>query len=51
MRQDSGRFHSFSKRDLEAFRVMDKSLMPENLMEQLNVTQLHDIFAFLMTLE
>lgn len=51
LREENGRFHSFNKKDLEEFRVLDKSLMPENLMEQLTVKQLHDLFAFLMTLE
>jgi putative heme-binding domain-containing protein len=50
LREENGRFHSFLKRDLEAFHPMDKSLMPENIPEQLTVKQLHDIFAFLMTL-
>lgn len=51
MREENGRFHSFAKRDLEDFRVMDKSMMPDNMAEQLTVKQLHDLFAFLMTLE
>jgi putative heme-binding domain-containing protein len=51
LREENGKFHSFLKKDLEAFRVMDKSMMPDNLAEQLTVKQLHDIFAFLMTLE
>lgn len=51
LREENGRFHSLMKRDLEDFRVMDKSLMPENIAEQLTVKQLHDLFAFLMTLE
>jgi putative heme-binding domain-containing protein len=51
LREENGRFHSFNKRDLEDFRVMDKSLMPDNMAEQLTVKQLHDVFAFLMTLE
>jgi putative heme-binding domain-containing protein len=51
LREENGRFHSLMKKDLEAFRVMDKSMMPDNLAEQLTVKQLHDIFAFLMTLE
>ncbi|HLJ12672.1 MAG TPA: c-type cytochrome [Planctomycetaceae bacterium] len=51
LREENGLFHSFNKRDLEEFRVMDKSMMPENLAEQLTVKQLHDVFAFLMTLE
>ena len=51
LREENGHFHSFTKRELEAFRVSDKSLMPDNLVEQLTVKQLHDLFAFLMTLE
>ena len=51
LREENGRFHSFMKRDLDAFRVLDKSLMPDNIAEQLTVKQLHDLFAFLMTLE
>ncbi|MGE5192984.1 MAG: c-type cytochrome [Deltaproteobacteria bacterium] len=51
MFEEDGRFHSFLKRDLEDFRVMDTSMMPDNIAEQLTVKQLHDIFAFLMTLE
>jgi len=51
LREENGRFHSLTKRDLEEFRVMDKSMMPDNIAEQLTVKQLHDIFAFLMTLE
>ena len=51
LREENGRFHSFMKRDLEEFHVLEKSLMPDNLPEQLTVRQLHDLFAFLMTLE
>ena len=51
LREENGRFHSLFKRDLETFKVLKKSLMPENYSEQLNVKQLHDVFAFLMTLE
>jgi putative heme-binding domain-containing protein len=47
LREENGRFHSLMKRDLDEFRVMDKSLMPENM----TVKQLHDLFAYLMTLE
>lgn len=50
-REENGRYHSYRKSELEAFRVDDKSLMPDNIAEQLNVKQLHDVFAFLMTLE
>jgi cytochrome c oxidase cbb3-type subunit 3 len=51
LREENGRFHSFAKRDLEAFHVLETSLMPANHAEQLTVKQLHDVFAFLMTLE
>jgi putative heme-binding domain-containing protein len=51
LREENGRFHSFMKRDLDDFRVMDTSMMPDNIVDQLTVKQLHDIFAFLMTLE
>jgi putative heme-binding domain-containing protein len=51
LREENGRFHSLFKRDLEAFKILKKSLMPDNYSEQLNVKQLHDVFAFLMTLD
>ena len=51
LREENGRFHSLLKRDLEEVKVMTKSLMPENLAELLTVKDLHDIFAYLMTLE
>jgi putative heme-binding domain-containing protein len=51
LREENGRFHSFLKRDLEEVKGMTKSLMPENLTELLTVKDLHDLFAFLMTLE
>ena len=51
LREENGRFHSFTKRELDGFEVLKKSLMPETLIDQLTVRQLHDIFAFLMTLE
>jgi putative heme-binding domain-containing protein len=51
LREENGRFHSFMKHDLDDFRVMDTSMMPDNIAEQLTVKQLHDIFAFLTTLE
>ena len=50
-REENGRFHSFQKRDLEEFQVLKTSLMPDNLAEQLTVKQLHDLFAFLLSLE
>jgi len=49
--EENGRFHSFLKRDLEEFKVLKKSLMPENVAELLSVKELHDVFAYLMTLE
>ena len=51
LHEETGRFHSFLKRDLEEVKVMTKSLMPENFAELLTVKELHDLFAFLMTLE
>jgi putative heme-binding domain-containing protein len=51
LREENGRFHSFDKRDLDAVIVLKKSLMPENIAEHLTVRELHDLFAFLMTLE
>lgn len=49
--EENGRFHSFLKRDLEEVKVLKKSLMPENFGELLTVKELHDLFAYLMTLE
>lgn len=51
LREENGRFHSFFKRDLDDVKVQKKSLMPENLAEQLTVKDLHDVFAYLMSLE
>jgi putative heme-binding domain-containing protein len=51
LREENGQFHSFLKRDLEEVSVLKKSLMPENFAEQLTVKELHDLFAFLMTLQ
>ena len=51
LREENGRFHSLRKRDLDEIQVMKKSLMPENLAELLTVKELHDLFAYLMTLE
>ncbi len=51
LREENGQFHSYHKRDLEEVQKLDISLMPGNLVENLNVKQLHDLFAFLMTLE
>jgi putative heme-binding domain-containing protein len=49
--EENGRFHSLLKRDLEDFKVLKTSLMPENIAELLTVKELHDVFAYLMTLE
>jgi putative heme-binding domain-containing protein len=49
--EENGRFHSMLKRDLDEMKVMTKSLMPENYGELLTVKELHDIFAYLLTLE
>jgi putative heme-binding domain-containing protein len=51
LREENGRFHSLMKRDLEEVKVLKKSLMPENFAEVLTVKDLHDLFAYLMTLE
>lgn len=51
LREQDGRFHSLQKSDLEQFAVAKKSLMPENMPEVLTVKELHDLFAFLMSLE
>jgi putative heme-binding domain-containing protein len=51
LREENGRFHSFAKSELESVDVLKKSLMPENIAEQLTVKELHDLFAFLLTLE
>jgi cytochrome c oxidase cbb3-type subunit III len=51
LHEETGRFHSLLKRDLEEVKVLKKSLMPENFVEVLTVRELHDLFAYLMTLE
>ena len=51
LREENGRFHSFLKNELEMVTVLKKSLMPDNVAELLTVKELHDLFAFLMTLE
>jgi putative heme-binding domain-containing protein len=51
LREENGRFHSFLKNELESAFVLKKSLMPENVAEVLTVKELHDVFAFLMSLE
>jgi putative heme-binding domain-containing protein len=49
--EENGRFHSLLKRDLDEMKVMTKSLMPENYGDLLTVRELHDLFAYLLTLE
>jgi putative heme-binding domain-containing protein len=51
LREENGRFHSFLKSELEEVAVLKKSLMPDNVAEVLTVKELHDLFAYLMTLE
>jgi putative heme-binding domain-containing protein len=51
LQEENGRFHSFLKRELEEVKPLQKSLMPENFAELLSVKELHDLFAYLMTLE
>jgi putative heme-binding domain-containing protein len=51
LREADGKFHSLLKSELEEVAVSKKSLMPENMAEALTVKELHDLFAFLMTLE
>src|SRR5437773_875263 len=49
--QETGRLLSFFKRELEQIQDQKKSLMPDNLVEQITVKELHDLFAYLMTLD
>jgi putative heme-binding domain-containing protein len=51
LHEENGRFHSLLKRDLDEVKVLKKSLMPDNIPELLSVKDLHDLFAYLMTLE
>jgi putative heme-binding domain-containing protein len=51
VREENGQFHSFLKRELDEVTVLKKSLMPENFAQQLTVQELHDLFAYLMTLQ
>jgi putative heme-binding domain-containing protein len=51
LREENGKFHSFLKSELDSLTVLKKSLMPENIAEVLTVKELHDLFAFLLTLE
>lgn len=49
--QETGRLLSFFKHELETIQNQQKSLMPDNLVEQITVKELHDLFAYLMTLK
>jgi putative heme-binding domain-containing protein len=51
LREENGRFHSFLKSELDSVAVLKKSIMPDNVAEILTVKELHDLFAYLMTLE
>jgi len=51
LREENGKFHSFLKNELESVTPLKKSLMPDNVAEILTIKELHDLFAFLMTLE
>jgi putative heme-binding domain-containing protein len=51
LREVDGRFHSFDKSELDEVNVLKTSIMPENIAEQLSVKELHDLFAYLMSLE
>jgi putative heme-binding domain-containing protein len=51
LREENGQYHSFRKRNLEEVQKMETSMMPSDLAEKLTIRQLHDLFAFLMTLE
>jgi putative heme-binding domain-containing protein len=51
LHEENGRFHSFLKRDLDEVKVLKTSLMPDNFAAVLTVKELHDLFAYLMTLE
>jgi putative heme-binding domain-containing protein len=51
LREVDGRFHSFDKSELDEVIVLKTSLMPENIAEQLSVKELHDLFAYLLSLE
>jgi putative heme-binding domain-containing protein len=51
LREENGRFHSFLKSELGEVVVLKKSLMPDNMAEALTVKELHDLFAYLMSLE
>jgi quinoprotein glucose dehydrogenase len=51
LHEENGRFHSLFKRDLDEVKVLKKSLMPDNVAELLSAKDLHDVFAYLMSLE
>jgi putative heme-binding domain-containing protein len=51
LREENGRFHSFNKSELDEINVLKKSLMPDDIAQQLTVREFHDLFAYLMSLE
>jgi len=51
LREKDGKFHSLNKRELEEVKVLETSMMPEDIVQQMTIKQLHDLFAYLMTLE
>jgi cytochrome c oxidase cbb3-type subunit III len=51
LREVNGQFHSFDKSELDEITVLKKSLMPEDVAVHLTVKELHDLFAYLMSLE
>ena len=51
IREQNGQFHSLHKRELEDIQTLETSLMPDDIIKSMTIEQLHDLFAFLMTLE
>jgi len=51
LREVDGRFHSFDKSELDEVNVLKTSLMPEDVAVHLSVKELHDVFAYMMSLE
>ena len=51
LREADGRFHSFDRSELDEVNVLKISLMPGDVAEHLSVKELHDVFAYMMSLE
>jgi len=51
LREADGRFHSFDRSELDEVNVLKISLMPEDIATHLSVKELHDVFAYMMSLE